>query len=508
LNPALAAALGVVVLGAAPRSAPAAALDGREVPVEGPGGDFVEVALERSVACGRTAGGDVWCWQLRIDAETGGLVPAEKLAVPWPVQQVVVTGTCACLRSAQGALWCWQFEYARYGMDSPYLLRPPVRWADAAPFSVNVGPDTGVASLAAAGGIVCARLDSGEVACAAADAPRQLVRLPGVRDAAALAMSASRACVVHRRGRVGCFVAAQLVRQGRADMVPHPQIADATAVAVADTFACAWRRGGPPLCWGDGALPGAGEPTPRRTVAAPLPEQPQAVGAAGGRVCALDATTLVCQQGRERTAHAGVRAFALAPQAACWRVDAGTVCSGTLLPYFAASEGRRYPGDAGTFNVRSALGVSMGRGRVTPEIAVRADMLLGEPRLDRAVVRAGPAVEVRALGAQAVDAAAAVRLVASLYDGLAVGLTPAVGYASRGSPLRGTFVALTLSVGVRAPLADGHPSRYGPAAWLFAFDVGPYVSLRRALATDALCLSAGFESAPSALGAALFAWLE
>ena len=488
-----------------PLPAPAAEPPARELAVEGPGADVVELALEHSVACGRTAAGDVWCWQLRVDVEAGALLPAEKLAAPWPTQQVVVTGTCACLRSAEGAVLCWRFEYTRYGMDSPYLLRPPVRWADAAPFSVHAGPAAGVAFLAAGGGVVCAQLASGEVACAPADAPHQLVRVPGIHDATALSMGAGRACVVHRAGRVACFAPAPLLRDGRVDLVAHPQLVDATAVATADTFACAWRRQGSPLCWGEGSQPSAGHP---RTEAVPLPAEPRAVGANGPRVCALDATTLVCVQGAERTVETDVHAFALGPQVTCRRRGAGAVCSGALPPFFVASEGRRYPGAAGTFSIRSALGVNGGRGGATPEVALRADMLLGEPRLDRAVLRAGPALEVRAVGLHAVDAAAAVRLVASVYDGLAVGVTPAVGYGSSGSPLRGPFAALTLSTSVRAPVQDGHASRYGPAEWLFAFDVGPYVSVRRSLAGDALTFSAGFESAPSAVGAALYAWLE
>jgi hypothetical protein len=109
---------------------------------------------------------------------------------------------------------------------------------------------------------------------------------------------------------------------------------------------------------------------------------------------------------------------------------------------------------------------------------------------------------------RAYDAAAAMRVVASLYDGLAVGISPGVGWAGGRQPLHGAFAVVSAHVGVRAPAETTHPYAYGPRDWLFAFDVGLYASLRHDFGRDVQVLSLGFESAPTALGATVFALTE
>lgn len=162
---------------------------------------FAQVATGEDFTCGRTSGGDVWCWGNNEDQQLG--VSRSNDRIPLPVDTQV----------------------------------------------------RGAVDLAAAGFAACAVLQSGRVQCWGQAFSTEWGRgsLPrgmgDIRDATQVSLAPGRGCVRRQGGRVSCWeLDAPSDRQGP---YPVPEVSGIDEVAVGRAHTCARTQGGDVWCWGD-----------------------------------------------------------------------------------------------------------------------------------------------------------------------------------------------------------------------------------------------------------------
>jgi len=206
------------------------------VPVPAPGFvGAVEVAVGWENVCARDAAGGVRCLGPNYGGENGSGGDGEDR------EAVAVLAP----REPTPAVLATSYETCRDGCD---------------------GVLTGAVDLDMHGGLACAALASGRLACwgGGDEAPLGLgslgfTRAPlyvgGVRDAAAVAVGRDFICTRSRAGGVACFgsnEAGQLGAPGpgRAEARPVPSVRGVVALDAGDRFACALDGRGAVRCWG------------------------------------------------------------------------------------------------------------------------------------------------------------------------------------------------------------------------------------------------------------------
>jgi hypothetical protein len=146
-----------------------------------------------------------------------------------PPADWLAAGTFASCASRDGLVSCWGSLWNDVVEPSP----------------VAMAELDGASQLALASGLACAVMPGGVVSCAGSN-------------------------------RTGALGVAPDVLPERASFAPVPGVDDAVEVAVGATFACALRRDGSVLCWGDDSLGQTGSPIPTHatgsSAAQPTPE--------------------------------------------------------------------------------------------------------------------------------------------------------------------------------------------------------------------------------------------
>jgi alpha-tubulin suppressor-like RCC1 family protein len=199
------------------------------------------IELFAAGVCALTARGEVLC------ADGSGA------AVPLPGADGVVEiaanpGHKTCARKASGAVLCW---------DTPLMVTTAAEMAARRP-----EPIPGIAdaiAIATSPHDACAVRKGGTLECFDVHKPIEPLPVPRVDDAAAISASDQARCVLHRSGEVSCAGfpnAAGELGDGTFTRRPvHSRrvvgLADAIRLSVSPYHACALRRGGQVVCWGD-----------------------------------------------------------------------------------------------------------------------------------------------------------------------------------------------------------------------------------------------------------------
>ncbi|WP_170229699.1 RCC1 domain-containing protein [Polyangium fumosum] len=219
--------------------------------------DVKRLALGRERACALLTSGRVACWGedalgalgLPPIARRGRLTPIAGLT---GVESVAMGAFGACATTSAGALWCWGAGAItawapRSGDDKPVQEANIVK--PAAVSSVRDAAGVGLDSL-----LACVARKGGRVACWDTET-RALVpqvaltrgdEVSGLEDA----VDISRDMVVRRSGEVGTIQASTQGARWVYERVA-PGLDDAVTAARGVAHACAVRRSGEVVCWGD-----------------------------------------------------------------------------------------------------------------------------------------------------------------------------------------------------------------------------------------------------------------
>jgi len=440
---------------------------------------------------------------------------------------LAIVGTHVCVLSPTRDVACFSLPALRrechtasdFDACAGSMVAAPLVHLDAGAMALS-GNRSEVCALDAVGAVTC--WPPGEVA-------RTHV-VATVPDATMLDYAGNQACVRRASGRVSCWRdEARVSSDGghagvRSGVEPPavPQVTDTIAVAVAPEYACALRKNGDVLCWGERIPDGArlGHRGPRGPTRLPSADVVQ-MSAATDSVCvATRGGSVECYLGlsRREPESAGptepaaplrlpmtsARAVAHASRALICALDEDrrVRCLGSV-----GGARRSYNDVFGTFSVRTTVG---GGKRIAPSAAaealldtgLRADVLLGRPVLRRVGFRAGPLVDLRRADWHTWEAAAAVSTAFShsfeetnttpgWFD---LSLSAGAGRASRSGAASGTFAFASLGIGIHTllhePAQPGGGLCYAPGAAL-------YVTARRDLDQGGITeITAGLDTDP------------
>jgi alpha-tubulin suppressor-like RCC1 family protein len=230
-------------------------------------GDAVAVVAGAGFSCARRRAGAVVCWGDNGVGQLGDGTTASRAA---PVAVAGVTdaeqlaasgsnGAHVCARRASRAAWCW-------GADADGQLGRDETAAWGAPAPVVGVADA--RALAAGGGHSCAVVAGGRVMCWGANGDGQLgdgttdrrpvpVTVVDLPDAVAVAAGLAHTCAIRGAGAVVCWGRNSDGQLGdgtrgdpRARPAPVPGLDDAAALALGAHHTCALRRTGAVVCWG------------------------------------------------------------------------------------------------------------------------------------------------------------------------------------------------------------------------------------------------------------------
>jgi alpha-tubulin suppressor-like RCC1 family protein len=235
---------------------PAGVLEGApELPVSAAHPGALRVAAGLMHSCAAT-GGRVHCWGYNGHGELGDGTRGDRRAPTAVVgltdAKVVVTGNWhSCALRAGGTVMCW--GDATHGQVGDGQVGSRLR-------PVVVPGLAGVTEIAARGSQTCTLGQGGVVACwgeryGAVDDEQGSARprvVAGVK-ASAIAVGEGYACAV-QRGRAWCWGRVPLPAgmNFAATPIVVPGVSGVVEVAAGDRHACARRRGGTVLCWGEG----------------------------------------------------------------------------------------------------------------------------------------------------------------------------------------------------------------------------------------------------------------
>ncbi|MDO9019194.1 MAG: hypothetical protein Q8S73_33260 [Deltaproteobacteria bacterium] len=243
-------------------------------------------------------GGDVYCWGRNQHGRLDGMEPFSarpvRVALPTPVERVVVGVAHTCAWSPGSAVYCWgDNRNGALGNGTVTVTAERVRvTAVTAPRDVAVGD-----------GFTCAVDGAGQVWCWGNNRQRQCgsatpavvtapALVPGVTGARRVSLGTTHACALTDAGEVWCWGRNAEAQLGRAnlpgDVAPRAvaSLPSASAVFVGPTHSCAI-AGSAVYCWGDSA----GQRTGRSGTTAPqitpmvvpgITPRAGAVGVAGG----------------------------------------------------------------------------------------------------------------------------------------------------------------------------------------------------------------------------------
>ncbi|MBI2377684.1 MAG: hypothetical protein HYV07_27025 [Deltaproteobacteria bacterium] len=233
----------------------------------------IDVAVTSAVGCAALTSGELLCWGLNVEGQLGPNVPRDVITSPTPiplehVRAVALGDGHACaIAGESGELYCWgqnqrgELGTGRIGTD---------------PFPRKVALPGSAMELAAGSRHTCVRLDDRRVACFGQNVSGQVgggttsrgvftpAIVPGIEDAAAIAVGNHHTCVLHENGAVSCFGSNDYGQLGNARLgqdSPSPTpvlgIEDAIGIAAGSRHTCLLRRGGRVACFGldsDGQL--------------------------------------------------------------------------------------------------------------------------------------------------------------------------------------------------------------------------------------------------------------
>lgn len=271
--------------------------------------EATDVASAGNSACA-VQGGKVFCWGLNTQKQLG--VPTGT-SRPGPVEvsgltdAVTLAGGTSfmCAIRADKTLWCWgsniSGQLGNGDVTKTSTAQPgPVKDLE------------GVVDVSGGGEHACAALESGEVYCWGGNGFGQLgngtvneslvpVRAPSLSDVVQVATGARSTCARQRSGRVLCWGSNQFGELGTGSPpstaanpspIAVPGLTDATFIAAGRDHACAVKRGGSVVCWGNsdvGQLGGGTVPEEpvTRPAAVVVVTGARAVTTAGDQSCAL-----------------------------------------------------------------------------------------------------------------------------------------------------------------------------------------------------------------------------
>ncbi len=291
---------------------PAVAMSSAAVPTSLPGIEgALEIAFGEAHGCARLADGTVSCWGSNEGGALGAPGVTGDSATPVPVPGVtgatrIAAGGSQTCAIAGGGVRCWGGRLAPpAGLDAIAVAvgaahacaiardRTVACWGDDRHHQLGRGAGGGgkvpglaaVDEIAAAGDTTCARA-GGTVACWGGNAGAQLGDpsmqdraeprpVPGLTDAAAIALGRQHACALRAGGQVVCWGGSdrgpfgypdgcpeghvgQEAHAGTSGVVmafcaaplPVPGISGAVALAHGEGHACALDRAGAVRCWG------------------------------------------------------------------------------------------------------------------------------------------------------------------------------------------------------------------------------------------------------------------
>ena len=286
-----------------------------EAPARVPGlGDVVEVAVGQRVTCARHAGGTISCWgddgyemlgdgvDGTTDRSSPQLVPGITTAV-----SVAIGARHVCAALADGTVSCWGYN------SNDQLGRDIGPLTDSTPTTVPGLTD--VEQVATMYLHTCARTSTGAVWCWGYGSSGQLgsdispdttaatpQQVPGLTDAATIAVGSHHSCAADGNGAVWCWGANNHGQLGRGDQTATttvetvPSLA-ATDVVAGDSHTCAVLVDGTMSCWGENHLGQLGNGT-TDTVDSPVAVAVigEVVNAAAGddSTCAMTTSGVFC----------------------------------------------------------------------------------------------------------------------------------------------------------------------------------------------------------------------
>ena len=229
-------------------------------PVAVPGlGTVQQLAAGESHTCALQTDGQVFCWGLLPD----GQMATRALAVAGltAIRQITAGAGFSCALKSGGSIWCWGNN------DTGQLGRGTVTPVE--PAAAPVANLTGVVSVQAGYGHVCALRNDFTVTCWGAGTNGQLgigpqaqdsplpVQLPGITDAVALSTGLYNACITRRSGDVECWGRNVWGESSDTEFArpetptPVPSFGKVAFVAAGEHFSCALRPDGSAWCKGD-----------------------------------------------------------------------------------------------------------------------------------------------------------------------------------------------------------------------------------------------------------------
>jgi alpha-tubulin suppressor-like RCC1 family protein len=205
-----------------------------------------------------TSCGKIW------DGHTEAHATPEIVADVTQVLALRAHGDRTCALQADGAIRCWARPH-RCSVSGAVEARPTTL------------PVAGADEIAMSAGFACARR-GGAVLCGGSNRAGQLgdgttvdrptfAPVPGLDDAAALALGDRHACALRRGGAVACWgfnVSGQLgdgTRAGKGAPTRVVGLDDAVEVAAGRWHTCARRRAGSVVCWGENDARSLGDGT-------------------------------------------------------------------------------------------------------------------------------------------------------------------------------------------------------------------------------------------------------
>jgi alpha-tubulin suppressor-like RCC1 family protein len=209
--------------------------------------------------------GTITCWGLHDQDRYGVFWAPPTLPFPEELRtlddavEVTVGALHSCALRADATVWCWggsSFGEVGIGVTDQYNVWPPVRLTDL----------TDVVGIDAAAYHTCALKADGTVACwgDAHHWPPTMTRpqpIAGLSDIVQIAAGDNADCALHETGTVSCwgiYGALGVLGDGSGTVSPTPVtvsgLTDADSVTVMGLRACATRRTGEAVCWGNSFL--------------------------------------------------------------------------------------------------------------------------------------------------------------------------------------------------------------------------------------------------------------